>query len=127
MASGCAAYAPHGMGHLMCKSRAHGSQPRVSGRDCLDGFRGARAVGTMGGEFDTNPRAKWQRTSDIPFFLWFEVWMRVAPSIPFPALVGIWNYRYRWGGGSCADAGLVLAVVAVVVACTLGVQFYCSS
>jgi hypothetical protein len=46
--------------------------------------------------------------------------MRVAPSIPFPALVGIWNYRYRCGGGGCGDAGLVLAVVAVVVACTLG-------
>jgi hypothetical protein len=40
-----------------------------------------------------------------------------GPSIPFPALVGIWNYR--WGGG--CGAGLVLAVVAMVVACcTLG-------
>ena len=34
------------------------------------------------------------------------------PSIPFPALAGIWDYRYRW------DVGPVLAVVAVVVACT---------
>ncbi len=42
------------------------------------------------------------------------------PSILFPAsLVGIWNYRYRWGGGDCGDAGLMLAVVAVVVACTV--------
>jgi hypothetical protein len=36
-------------------------------------------------------------------------------SIPFPALVGIWNYR--WGGSY--GAGLVLAIVAVVVACTV--------
>jgi hypothetical protein len=44
-------------------------------------------------------------------------------SIPFPALVGIWNYR--WGGG--CEAGLVLAVVAVLVVCTLGdLQLCCT-
>ena len=42
-------------------------------------------------------------------------------SIPFaPALVGIWNYNYRWGGAGCGDVGLLLTVVAVAVACTLG-------
>ncbi len=40
-----------------------------------------------------------------------------GPPIPFTALVGIWNYHYRWGGG--CGAGLVLAVVAVVVAYTV--------
>jgi hypothetical protein len=44
-----------------------------------------------------------------------------GPSIPFRALVGFWNYRYSWGG-SCG-AGLVLAVVVVVVACILGDLF----
>jgi hypothetical protein len=44
-----------------------------------------------------------------------------GPSNPFRALVGFWNYRYSWGGG--CGAGLVLAVVAVVVACTLGDLF----
>jgi hypothetical protein len=39
-----------------------------------------------------------------------------GPSIPFPALVGIRNY-HRWGGSY--GAGLVLAVGAVVVACTV--------
>ena len=39
-------------------------------------------------------------------------------SILFPALVtvGIWSWNYHWGGGGCGDTGLVLAVVAVVVA-----------
>jgi hypothetical protein len=39
-----------------------------------------------------------------------------GPSIPFPALASIWNYR--WGGSCGAQAGPVLAVLAVVVACT---------
>ena len=45
-----------------------------------------------------------------------------GPSIPFRALVGFWKYRYSWGGDccGCGDAGLVLAVVAVVVTCILG-------
>ena len=46
-----------------------------------------------------------------------------APSRPFPAaLVGIWNYRYRCGGGY-GDTGLVLAVVAVVISCIFGDLF----
>jgi hypothetical protein len=47
-----------------------------------------------------------------------------GPSIPFPAaLVGIFNFCYRWGGGSSCGAGLVLAILAVVVPCTLSDLF----
>jgi hypothetical protein len=69
----------NGMGRLMCKSRAHWPQPRVSGR-ALSKFRSARVVACV-------------------------------------------RHGYRWGSGVCSDARLVLAVVTVVVACTLGDLF----
>jgi hypothetical protein len=42
-------------------------------------------------------------------------------SIPFPALVGIWNYR--WDGVCGAGVVLVVFAVVVTVACTLGDLF----